>query len=169
MDQQYWQPPVPPAPDGRVAGPGGRRRGIVIGVLGVLAGGAAGAVIATAVGAGATTSGTGTASDLVAAASGAPGNPGAAAPARGHGLPLTGTVTAVGKDSVTITTSSGTTTYAVTSSSDIDKNGEAQLSDLAVGDAVRFSTQTSNGATVIDKLHAGDEAKDMPAGPPPGG
>jgi hypothetical protein len=81
-------------------------------------------------------------------------------------LPLSGTVTAVGTDSVTIKTSSGTSTYVVTSASDIDKNGEAQLSDLAVGDAVTFSTVGSDTTPTIDKLHAGDEALDRPQGPP---
>jgi len=84
-------------------------------------------------------------------------------------LPLTGTVTAVGSADVTIKTSTGTTSYPVTSTSDIDKNGEATLSDLAVGDAVTFSTVTSNGTTAIDKLHAGNAQLDMPAGPGPGG
>lgn len=79
-----------------------------------------------------------------------------------------GTVTAVGSNSVTIKTSSGTSTYGVTSASDIDKNGEAQLRDLKVGDAVRFTAETANGVTIIDKLHAGDEAKDRPAAPPSG-
>jgi hypothetical protein len=86
-----------------------------------------------------------------------------------HGLPLTGTVTAVGTSSVTIKTSSGTTEYAVDSKSDIDKNGEAKLSDLKVGDAVRFGTVTTNGKITIDKLHSGDEAKNRPQGAPPGG
>lgn len=80
-----------------------------------------------------------------------------------HGLDKTGKVTAVGANSVTI----GSTTYAVTAASDIDKNGEAKLSDLVVGDTVRFNLD-STGKT-IDKLHAGDEAKDRPAGPPRGG
>jgi Cu/Ag efflux protein CusF len=75
-------------------------------------------------------------------------------------------VTAVGANSVTIKTSSGTKTYGVTSTSDIDKNGEAKLSDLKVGDAVRFDTSTVNGKAVIDHLHAGNEALDRPAGPP---
>lgn len=82
----------------------------------------------------------------------------------GFALRLPGTVTAVGTDSVTIKTASGTTTYSVTSASDIDKNGEATLSSLAVGDAVRFSV---NGTT-IDKLHAGSESLDRPAGAPHG-
>jgi hypothetical protein len=84
----------------------------------------------------------------------------------GRGLNLTGTVTAVGTSSVTIRTSTVTTTYQVNSNSDIDKNGEAKLSDLKVGDAVRFNLGSGN---VIDKLHAGDEALDRPQGPPPGG
>jgi hypothetical protein len=53
----------------------------------------------------------------------------------------------------------------VTSSSDIDKNGEAKLSDLKVGDAVIFDT-TTPGGTVIGHLHAGTEALNRPAAPP---
>jgi hypothetical protein len=62
---------------------------------------------------------------------------------------------------VTIKTATGTTTYTVNGNSDIDidKNGESQLSKLVAGDAVRFSLD----GTTIDKLHAGDEAKDAPA------
>jgi hypothetical protein len=81
------------------------------------------------------------------------------------GLPDTGTVTAIGSNTVTI----GGKTYAVTSSSDIDKNGEASLSSLAVGDSVTFSTVSSASTPTIDKLHAGNETLDRPAGPPPGG
>jgi|tagenome__1003787_1003787.scaffolds.fasta_scaffold20532799_2 hypothetical protein len=82
----------------------------------------------------------------------------------GQALALTGTVTAVGTDTLTIKTSTGaTTTYKVDTSSDIDKNGEAQLSNLVAGDAVRYSLGT--GTTTIDKLHAGDEAKDLPPAP----
>ena len=81
------------------------------------------------------------------------------------GLPLSGTVTAVGASTVTI----GTTSYPVTSTSDIDKNGEATLSSLAVGDSVTFSRVTSGGVTSIDKLHAGSETLDRPtaSSPPP--
>jgi Cu/Ag efflux protein CusF len=88
--------------------------------------------------------------------------------AGGHGLSLSGTVTSVGSASVTIKTSTGTTEYAVDALSDIDKNGEATLADLKVGDAVTFNTVTTNGRATIDKLHSGDEAKNRPAGPPPG-
>lgn len=83
---------------------------------------------------------------------------------RGHDLPMSGTVTAVGSASVTVQTSSGTKTYSVTRSSDIDKNGEAALSDLAVGDAVTFSVTGAN-SDQIDKLHTGDEAKNVPSAP----
>lgn len=82
---------------------------------------------------------------------------------RGGHLDMSGTVAAVGASSVTIKTSTGTTDYAVTSNSDIDKNGEAQLSNLAVGDAVTFSVDNSTSKT-IDKLHAGDETKNRPSG-----
>jgi len=61
----------------------------------------------------------------------------------GHGLNLSGTVTAVGTGSVTIKTATATTEYAVSATSDIDKNGEAALGDLVVGDAVTFSTTTT--------------------------
>jgi len=74
----------------------------------------------------------------------------------------------VGTSTVTIKTSSGAIkTYTINASSDIDKNGEAQLSSLAVGDTVRYLVRT--GTSTIDKLHAGNEAKDAPAhGTPPG-
>jgi len=45
---------------------------------------------------------------------------------------------------------------------DIDKNGEAQLPSLVAGDAVRYSV--NSGTTTIDKLHAGDETKNLPGG-----
>jgi hypothetical protein len=88
----------------------------------------------------------------------------------GHGLDLSGTVTAVGTGSVTIKTATATTEYAVSATSDIDKNGEATLSDLVVGDAVTFSTTTTtDSTTTVDKLHAGNEALNKPSGPPPAG
>jgi len=81
----------------------------------------------------------------------------------GHGLGLSGTVTAVGSGTVTIKPATGRTiTYTVNSASDIDKTGEAQPSSLAAGDAVRYSV--NSGTTTIDKLHAGNEAQDMPSG-----
>jgi hypothetical protein len=82
-----------------------------------------------------------------------------------RGLPESGTVTAVGSNTVTIDGK----TYAVTSNSDIDKNGEATLSSLAVGDKVTFNTVASASTPTIDKLHAGNESLDRPSGPPMGG
>lgn len=83
-----------------------------------------------------------------------------------------GTVTAVGTTSVTIRSASGTKPYTVDANSDIDKSGEAKLSDLKAGDAVHFAVRP--GTSTIAVLHAGDEAKNMPAGgrhhgPCPGG
>jgi hypothetical protein len=89
--------------------------------------------------------------------------PGAAA------LPLHGTITAVGDSSVTIKTSTGTTTYAVTSTSDIEKKGKTTLSALSVGDTVAFSTVTTDGTTAIDTLVAGTAPSGMAGGCGPGG
>lgn len=71
-----------------------------------------------------------------------------------------GTVTAVGTKSVTIKSGSSTKTYAVDANSDIDKNGEAKLSDLTAGDAVHFAVRP--GTSTIAVLHAGDEALNRP-------
>ena len=158
------------APDTSIPGDRPRRwRGTGTKVALVAAGVAAGGVLAATLTAGAaTTPSTGPSTGSSAPAAPAPGwehGPGD----RGgfHGLNLTGTVVSVSSNTVTIKTSSGTTTYLTDARSDIDKNGEATLSSLVAGDAVRFNTN-ADGKT-IDKLHAGDEAKDMPAGPPPGG
>jgi hypothetical protein len=144
------------------------RRGVRTGlkVALVSAGIAAGAVGATALGASAATSTSGSATTGAATAAYSVSG-GSTAPTGGgtyHVPELSGTVTAVGSGTVTIKTSSATTTYTVTSASDIDKNGEARLSDLVAGDAVTFNVMP-NSATTINKLHAGDEAKDRPAAP----
>ena len=78
---------------------------------------------------------------------------GAAGPFAGV-KPQTGTVTAVGSETVTIKTSTATTTFTTTSTSRIDKNGKATLADVKVGDTVFFST-TTEGGTVIATLHDG--------------
>lgn len=157
------------------AGNGSARRWAIRAGL-VAAGLVAGAVLAGALSAGAATLGGTTTSGSAGTAEGQYGGPGVpgsggAQGQGGHGgadLNLTGTVTATGTGTVTIKTSSGTmTTYKVDSSSDIDKNGEAQLSSLVAGDAVRYSVRSDT--TTIAILHAGDEAKDMPTGPRTGG
>ncbi|MDP9094768.1 MAG: hypothetical protein M3N95_17975 [Actinomycetota bacterium] len=150
----------------------GLRTGLKIALIG--GGIAAGAIGATALGASAATSTTGSTAAVYNASMGsnaaaAPGGTAAPGGPGGYQVPqLSGTVTAVGSASVTIRTSTATTTYQVTSASDIDKNGEAQLSNLVVGDAVTFNVMP-NSASTINKLHAGDEAKDRPVGPPTNG
>jgi len=135
----------------------------------VLAGALAGGVLAAQVSASASSGGTPATSSAYTEAppmAGGPGDLGSrgpGGPGHGFGLALSGTVTAVdvtGK-TVTIKTSSATTTYKVDAQSDIDKNGEATLSDLKAGDAVRFGVRP--GTSTIAVLHAGDEAKDRPA------
>ncbi len=140
--------------------------------VGAIAGGiastatSAGAATATTAAAGGNSGSSGPSTSSTVPGSGRqrPGAPpGAAALAR-HG-----TLTAVGASSVTIKTSSDTTTYAVTSSSDIEKNGKSALSALAVGDTVAFSTVTTDGTTSIDKLFAGPPPTGMARGCEPGG
>ncbi|HEV7194628.1 MAG TPA: hypothetical protein VGN19_01695 [Pedococcus sp.] len=137
----------------------------------------AGGVLATTLGAQAATvspsATTSTTSSSTATADPHPGDNGAdgvpeANEVHGGALSLSGTVTAVSSSSVTIKTSTATTVYAVTSSSDIDKNGEATVSALVVGDKVTFSVNSAN-AKQIDKLHAGDETKNRPTGAAPSG
>lgn len=152
--------PQPPAPRR------GRRVAVTVGLVG--AGIAAGAIVASTIGAGAETTSSTAAASSSASGAPAPGTDHGGRRPRGNMSWLTGTVTTVTSNSVTIKTSTATTTYGVTSASDIDKFGEAKLSDLKVGDAVRFTTMTASGKTIIDKLHAGDETKNMPAGPPNG-
>ena len=157
---------------------GKRRRTLLAGTTVAIGGALVGAIAAASVSASAATTGAGASAATAAVSSPsatAPGGPGGQGhggmastgqhPA-GFGLNLTGTVASVGTSTVTIKTSSGAIkTYTVNASSDIDKNGEAQLSSLAAGDAVRYSVRTGT----IDKLHAGNEAKDAPThGTPPG-
>lgn len=151
-----WTPPpavLPAQPT-----PPRRRRGMVAAAGLIGAGAVAGAVIGATALSSAATSATSPSSSASSSTSSPAENH------RGHGLDLSGTVTAVGSSSVTIKTSSGTTQYAVSSSSDIDKNGESTLSKLVVGDAVTFSIDTVNSVQTIDKLHAGNEALDRPQG-----
>ena len=139
-----------------------RRTAVQAGGL-LLVGAAAGAVLAATVGASASSSPSPSASYAAGDAPGAPGHGWRGGP---HGLPLTGTVSSVGPGSVTITVNGASKTYVVDGNSDIDKNGEAKLSDLAAGDAVRFAVRPDGKTIAV--LHAGDEAKDRPAGPPGG-
>ena len=133
----------------------------------VTAGLAGGGVLGTTLSAGAATTSTNNGSAAATSPSTGTDNTPPGPPGMPHGqchLPDSGTVTAIGSNSVTIDGK----TYTVTSSSDIDKNGEATLSSLAVGDKVTFSTVASASTPTIDRLHAGNEALNRPNGPPPG-
>jgi hypothetical protein len=146
------------------------RRTLAQGAGLLLAGAVAGGVLAVTFGASASSSSVGVAGPASYAATG-PERGGPGGPMGRMQAMQAGTVTAVGAKSVAIKTTSGTKTYAVDASSDIDKSGEAQLSDLKVGDAVHFAVRP--GSSTIAVIHAGDEAKNRPAfgpgGPCPGG
>jgi len=98
--------------------------------------------------------------------------PGGAAGGAGGGMGfaptqfhLDGTITAIGASTVTVETTAGTTTYSVTSSTHLLRNGAtATLSQFAVGDSVRGSTTTQSG-TVLNDLVAGLPAQGQ--GQPP--
>lgn len=140
-------------------------------VAGIVLAGTVGAQAATSTPAQSSTStSTATTPDAHPGDSGADGTPEASEvhDGHGHGLDLSGTITAVTSSTVTIKTTTGTADYTVPSSADIDKNGEAALSALAVGDTVTFSVSDSNAKQIV-RLHAGDETKDMPTGTAPSG
>jgi hypothetical protein len=157
--------------DNEVTGSGHKKRRRLAGAGLAVGGVAVGAMLAGTLSAGAATTPTPSATSDTTASPGVQENDGVpeAQEHHGHGcaLDLSGTVTAVGTSSVTIKTAAGAvTTYTVDSSSDIDKSGEAQLSSLVAGDAVTYSVRS--GTTTIDKLHAGDETKNVPAAPAAG-
>jgi hypothetical protein len=137
--------PSPEAPPGPTS-----RRTIVTGAALVLAGAAVGAVVVTA-----TSNGSSTNAAPVANIGPVPGGPVPGGPAPGGQVPggqapaapgpggldgeqhLTGTLTAVGASTVTVRTSGGTATYAITSTAEIVRDGAvARLSQLRAGDAV---------------------------------
>jgi hypothetical protein len=69
-----------------------------------------------------------------------------------------GTLTAVGAASITVKTSSGTTSYPITSSTQILRNGSpATLPDLKVGDPVEVHViaSTTGGAATVERVLAG--------------
>jgi hypothetical protein len=131
----------------------------------LLTGAVAGGVLAVTLGASASSPSPGTTGPTSYAATGP--QRGGGPDGRAHfGATQAGTVTAVGAKSVTIKGNGAAKTYAVDANSDIDKNGEAKLSDLKAGDAVRFALRP--GTSTIAVLHSGDEARDRPGGPCPG-
>ena len=81
-----------------------------------------------------------------------------------------GTLTALGSSTVTVRTSSGTATYAVTSSSELVRDGRrVSLSGLKTGEPVFLHVYPLNGRTVVERLFAGTPPQGGPGGPPPAG
>ena len=82
---------------------------------------------------------------------------------------LQGTLTAVGSSSVTVRTSSGTATYAVTSASELVRDGQrVSLSGLKTGEAVLVHVYPLNGKTLVERLIAGTLPQGGPGAFPPG-
>jgi hypothetical protein len=68
---------------------------------------------------------------------------------------LSGTLTAVGADSVTVRTSEGTATYAVLGVTDIRRDGqEVALSSLRAGDAVLVHVLPTSSGLVAERILA---------------
>lgn len=82
---------------------------------------------------------------------------------------LQGTLTAVGESTITVTSSAGTATYAVTAQTEIVRNGRAvALAQLRTGDPVLVHVYPSGsgGDLLVERVFAGD----LPAfGAPPAG
>lgn len=98
----------------------------------------------------------------------------------GHGglvgeLRLTGTLTAVGSSTVTVTTSQGTATYQLTDSTQIVVDGQvAELADLTKGDQVFlhvYPSSTDADQLLVERIFAGDlpAAPGLPDGSDPDG
>ena len=66
---------------------------------------------------------------------------------------LTGTLTALGKSSITVRTASGTATYSVTSATEIVRAGQpATLSYLRVGDSVFVHVYQSGSRMLVERI-----------------
>jgi len=126
----------------------------------LLTGAVAGGVLAVTLGASASSPPASTTGPTSYAATGPARGGGPDGRLHGFGAMQAGTVTAVGAKSVTIKGPGAAKSYAVDANSDIDKNGEAKLSDLSAGDTVRFALRP--GTSTIAVLHAGDEALNRP-------
>ena len=79
---------------------------------------------------------------------------------------LSGTITAIGSSSITVTTSSGKATYAVTGRTDIRRDGQTiALSALKVGETVLVHVYPSGSSFAAERILAGTPG----FGPGPGG
>ena len=163
-----------PVADELVVGAPKARRGTTTAIALITGGAVVGGILASTLGASASSNNATTPSAVTAAVSSSAPAPSSTAPgtkkARPNFVaPLTGKVTAVGTDSVTIaataitTAASTTNTYSVTSTTriSINESGPGALTGVKVGDTVFFNTTTSGG-TVLADLRDG-------AGPAAGG
>ena len=177
--QWHAAPPVAPIdqvhsdqPAAPVAAPPKANRGkVVAGVAALLiaVGGTTGYLVSHA-SSGSTTAAASTGQGGTAGAAGGPGAGGGAGGIQPTAYHLDGTITAVGNGTVTIKLTSGTTTtYTVTSSTRLMKDGAtAALSSFTVGDSVRGSTTTQGGTTLNDMV-TGDFGGGHGGGTPPQG
>lgn len=154
------------------------RRGTTMAVALITGGAVAGGILASTLGASAASSNSSSTTPAGVTAAVSSSAPAPSSEASGTKkarpnfvAPLTGKVTAVGTDSVTIqttatsTTASTTTTYSVTSTTriSINETGPGALTGVKVGDTVFFNT-TTTGGTVLADLRDGTG----PAGGGPG-
>jgi hypothetical protein len=176
-----------PAAEELVVGAPKARRGTTTAIALITGGAVVGGILASTLGASASSSNSTTPSAVTAAVSSSAPAPSSTAPkapgtkkGRPAFAPLTGKVTAVGTDSVTIATTatsstpSTTKTYSVTSTTriSINESGPGALTGVKVGDTVSFSV-TTTGGTVLAALRdgVGPAAGGFggPRGPGPGG
>jgi len=163
-----------PVADELVVGAPKARRGTTTAIALITGGAVVGGILASTLGASASSSNTTTPSAVTAAVSSSAPAPSSTAPGTKKDrpnfvAPLTGKVTAVGTDSVTIATTatsstpSTTKTYSVTSTTriSINESGPGALTGVKVGDTVSFNV-TTTGGTVLTDLRDG-------AGPAAGG
>jgi hypothetical protein len=152
-----------PVADELVVGAPKARRGTTAAIALIAGGAVVGGILASTVGASASSSNSSTPSAVTAAVSSSAPAPSSTAPGTKKArpafvAPLTGKVTAVGTDSVTIattatsSTASTTTTYSVTSTTriSINESGPGALTGVKVGDTVSFSVTTSGGTVLAD-------------------
>ena len=155
-----------PVADELVGGTPKARRGTTTAIALITGGVVVGGILAGTLGASASSSNGTTPSAVTAAVSSSAPAPSSTAPtvpgtkrARpAFVAPLTGKVTAVGTDSVTIattatsTTASTTNTYSVTSTTriSINESGPGALTGVKVGDTVSFNVTTTGGTVLAD-------------------
>jgi hypothetical protein len=182
---ESWQdivsgPPAPETPATEQPATSGRTRGVAraagLGVAGLLAG-IIGVTAMQAASGGTPSPATDTTTAQGAlqgqgAPAGGPGFNGRPPGGGGSGFAgeqrLMGTLTAIGTASVTVQTDDGTSTYAVTGATDIERNGEpVALSALKVGDAVLVHVLPSGSGYVAERVLAGASGGPAVAPPPP--